>query len=79
MAIEIFRAYVNSDLPIQDGDHIFSIIASDTDVAYAAPQEVIDSYGLTQERIDMAKDLVASNPDLLARVVLIEAKIKASK
>ena len=59
MAIEIFRAYVNSDLPIQDGDHIFSIIASDTDVAYAAPQEVIDSYGLTQERIDMAKDLYA--------------------
>jgi hypothetical protein len=61
MAIEIFRAYVNSDLPIQDGDHIFSIIASDADVAFAAPQEVIDSYGLTQERIDMAKNLYTAS------------------
>jgi hypothetical protein len=60
MAIKIFRAYLNSDLPIQDGDHRFSIIASDTDVAFAAPQEVIDSYGLTQERIDMAKNLYNS-------------------
>jgi len=34
---------------------------------------------ILSKRIDMAKDLVASNPDLLARVVLIEAKIKASK
>ena len=65
MAIEIFRAYINSGLPIQDGDHKFSIIASETDVAYAAPHEVIDSYGLTQERIDMAKDLyTASNVEM---------------
>ena len=61
MAIEIFRAYINSDLPIQDGDHIFSIIASDTDVAFAAPQEVIDSYGLTQERIDIAKNFYTTS------------------
>jgi len=65
MAIEIFRAYVNSGLPIQDGDHRFSIIASDTDVAFAAPQEVIDSYGLTQERIDMAKDLYTGSGEEL--------------
>ena len=60
MEIKIFRAYLNSDLPIRDGDHRFSIIASDTDVAFAAPQEVMDSYGLTQERIDMAKNLYNS-------------------
>jgi hypothetical protein len=60
MEIKIFRAYLNSDLPIRDGDHRFSIIASDTDVAFAAPQEVMDSYGLTQERIDMAKNLYKS-------------------
>ena len=57
MVIKIFRAYVNSGLPIKDGDHIFSIIASDTNVAFAAPQEVIDRFGLTQERIEMAKNL----------------------
>ena len=56
MVIKIFRAYVNSGLPIKDGDHIFSIIASDTNVAFAAPQEVIDRFGLTQERIEMAKN-----------------------
>ena len=60
MTIKIFRAYLNSDLPIKDGDHRFSIIASDTDVAFAAPQEIIDRFGLTQERIDMAINLYRS-------------------
>ena len=65
MEIKIFRAYLNSDLPIQDGDHRFSIIASDIEVAFAAPQEVIDSFGLTQERIDMAKDLYTGSGEQL--------------
>ena len=65
MEIKIFRAYLNSDLPIQDGDHRFSIIASDIEVAFAAPQEVIDSFGLTQERIDMAKDLYTGSGEVL--------------
>ena len=65
MVIKVFRAYYNSDLPIKDGGHRFSIIASDTHVAFAAPQEVIDAHLLTQERIDMAKNLyISGNLDL---------------